>query len=659
MNFSKLNNDEIELLEKKGCSSGNWDNVFAGKDFSPHFIENVKFIGNVIISGFTKELTSQGEKTGIYNTCLSDCETGLNVSINSTGIIKNYIIEDEAVITGTNEISADKDSGFGNGVKVDVLNEAGGRTVPIFDRLNSQIAYMLVFYRYRTDFIDKILKLVNNYIHKKIEVKGRIGKRSIITGCGIIRNVCVGDYAVIEGALELENGTIASEESASSKIGIGVICRDFIVLSGSKVESGAILESCFVGQSVTIGKQYSAENSLIFANSELFHGEGCSVFAGPYTVSHHKSTLLIAGFFSFYNAGSGTNQSNHMYKLGPVHQGVLERGSKTGSFSYMMWPSQTGPFTNVIGKHYTHFDTSDLPFSIITEEEGKSILSPAMNLFTVGTKRDSQKWPDRDKRKGEDKLDMIHFKLFSPFIIQKVVKGIRILKDLQETSKKGQEFVHFNGTNIRRLLLRPSIKYYEMAVKIFTGQVVAEYILSEQNKQKSIKAVFKDMNLKNEENQTWFDIGGMFAKKERMDELIRSVEAGTVKDIAELNAGLRKVYENYNNDELLWCLNLIKEIKSVEADSLSIEQIKDIIDEWKENAVKLNNMILRDAEKEYDKASAISYGRDGIKDDKDNDFKSVRGLFEDNSFVNAVKKESIDIENLHKRAIDILNERWE
>ena len=60
-------------------------------------------------------------------------------------------------------------------------------------------------------------------------------------------------------------------------------------------------------------KHYSAEHSVFFANSQGFNGEACSIFAGPYTVTHHKSTLLIAGMFSFMNAGSGSNQSNHMY----------------------------------------------------------------------------------------------------------------------------------------------------------------------------------------------------------------------------------------------------------------------------------------------------------------------------------------------------------
>ena len=143
-------------------------------------------------------------------------------------------------------------------------------------------------------------------------------------------NVAFGPAAKVSGATDLRNGTIASSKEDPAAVGAGVLAKNFIILSGSQVADGAVLANTFVGQGVRIGKQYSAENSTFFANCEGFHGEACSIFAGPYTVSHHKSTLMIAGMFSFYNAGSGTNQSNHMYKLGPIHQGILLRGAKTG-----------------------------------------------------------------------------------------------------------------------------------------------------------------------------------------------------------------------------------------------------------------------------------------------------------------------------------------
>ncbi len=142
-----------------------------------------------------------------------------------------------------------------------------------------------------------------------------------------IQNATLHNCTVGDGVLIRNIG----RHIANYDIGDGVTATDFIMCSGSRVEDSAILSDCFVGQGVRMGRQIAAENCLFFANCEALHGETCSVFAGPYTVTHHKSSLLIAGLFSFYNAGSGTNMSNHMYKLGPLLQGILERGSKTGS----------------------------------------------------------------------------------------------------------------------------------------------------------------------------------------------------------------------------------------------------------------------------------------------------------------------------------------
>ena len=150
------------------------------------------------------------------------------------------------------------------------------------------------------------------------------------------------------------------------------MAENFIISSNTSVDNACIISNCFIGQGCLLDKHYSAEHSLFFANSQGFNGEACSIFAGPYTVTHHKSTLLIAGMFSFMNAGSGSNQSNHMYKLGPIHQGILERGAKTTSNSYILWPSKVGAFTLVSGRHYKNVDSSSLPFSYLIESKDDS-----------------------------------------------------------------------------------------------------------------------------------------------------------------------------------------------------------------------------------------------------------------------------------------------
>ena len=189
--------------------------------------------------------------------------------------------------------------------------------------------------------------------------RGSVGNDVVIMNTGVIRGVKIGDSSRIEGTSRLTNGSVNSNSSAPVFIGNGVICDDFILCSNSRVDEGVALSRCFVGQACRLGHNYSASDSVFFSNCVGENGEACSIFAGPYTVTHHKSTLLISGMFSFMNAGSGSNQSNHMYKLGPIHQGIMERGAKTASDSYVLWPARVGPFSLVMGRHVNHSDTTN------------------------------------------------------------------------------------------------------------------------------------------------------------------------------------------------------------------------------------------------------------------------------------------------------------
>ena len=267
--------------------------------------------------------------------------------------------------------------------------------------------------------------------------RGRIGAGATIRSVTEMIDVHVGPAAIVNGATSLVNGSILSCPEAPTLVGPGVQADSFIIAEGARVTGGAMVAKTYVGQGTQVGRQFSAEGSLLFANCEAFHGEACSVFAGPYTVTHHKGSLLIAGLFSFYNAGSGTNQSNHMYKLGPVHEGRVERGSKTGSFSYMMWPCRVGPFCVVLGKHTRAFDTADFPFSHIEAlPDGRCSLIPGFNLTTVGTVRDGAKWPTRDRRKGPVKRDRLSFDVFSPYTVGRMLRGMEILHDFQQKTDR-------------------------------------------------------------------------------------------------------------------------------------------------------------------------------------------------------------------------------
>jgi len=657
MTYRQLTTGEVDILLSQNCYADDWTTITVKEGFSPGNILNSRFEGSIKIgsvSGYIEIEKNISKKCGIYNSFLCNCEVDDQVFISDVKNLSNYLIESNVAISNVGSLIVTGESAFGNGTEIEVLNEGGGRELPIFDLLSSQIGYLAVLYRHDTEFISKLLGLIRAYCKSKISDRGVIHKGARILDSNVIKNVMIGSCSIINGASLLEEGTIRSCQEDPAFIGTGVVAKKFILMSGSRVEGGVIIEKTFVGQGVKMGKQFSAENSLFFANSEAFHGEACSLFAGPYTVSHHKSTLLIASLVSFFNAGSGTNQSNHMYKLGPIHQGILERGSKTGSFSYLLLPAHIGPFTVVMGKHYANFDTSDFPFSYISEEKGKSELIPAMNLFTVGTRRDSDKWPTRDRRKDPFKIDLIHFDFLNPYIAGKILNGINILNDLAEKNDKKPDYVSYKGININRLLLKTTRKYYEMAVKIYIGQEVVKRI-GRLDTNSSISDLEEMLAFQGTEGEgKWVEICGLFSPASKIDELIDSVNTGKITSIRELGEYLTSVYSGYSNYSWIWCASLIARLTGDKPDGITTGSLIRIINDWKTTAIKLNNMILKDAEKEYDSGSRIGFGIDGDVNTAGNDFIAVRGLYNENKFVIGLQKESMEIEDNAARLTEIL-----
>lgn len=352
-NYRPLSKQEIDTLEKNGCCADSWTNIEVAHNFTPKYITNTKFSGNVLLGSLDREFQLPGGLTKhacIHSAIIHNCTIGNDVVIeNVQNYIANYTIGNNCFIQNIDVMLVDGTSTFGNGVKVSVLNETGGREVHIHNKLSAHFAYIYSLYRHRPRLIENMYGMIERYCTKYASDTGIVGDNCTIVNVGYIENVKIGPYCKIMGAMTLKNGTINSNKHAPVKIGRNVIAQDFIISSDSRVESGTILKRCFVGQACLLKQNYSASDSLFFSNSQGMNGEACALFAGPFTVTHHKSTLLIAGMFSFMNAGSGSNQSNHMYKLGPIHQGIVERGAKTTSNSYVLWPAKVGPFSLILG----------------------------------------------------------------------------------------------------------------------------------------------------------------------------------------------------------------------------------------------------------------------------------------------------------------------
>lgn len=638
-NFRQINEQEIRQLKQQRCHSQDWSRILVHQEFKPERVWDAAFSGDIKLGLFESRFELPGGvriQSGICHAKLHNVTVGNNTCIeNIHNYIANYDIGEDCIIENADRILTDGLSSFGNGVEVAVLNETGGREVPINDKLTAHFAYIMALYRHRPALIKRMKELVKFYSEKHTSDRGTIGNGVRISNTGTIKNVRIGDAAIVEGAPMLVNGSVNSNSSAPVYIGYGVSCEDFIISSGAHLDSGATISRCFVGQSTQLGRNYSATDSLFFSNCHGENGEACAVFAGPYTVSHHKSSLLIAGMFSFMNAGSGSNQSNHMYKLGPIHQGILERGSKTTSDSYILWPSRIGAFSLVLGRHVNNTDTSSLPFSYLIEKNNTTHLIPGVNLRSVGTIRDAQKWPKRDKRKDPNKLDQINYNLLSPYTIQKMLTGRAVLQELRRVSGETTDLYSYKSTKIKNSSLNNGITFYETAIHKFLGNSIIKRL--------------EGINLESDEDirrrlkpdttvglGEWADISGLIAPRSEIEKLMCGIENGEIGKLRDINSYIENLHNNYYYYEWSWAHSKIGEFYGIDPETITAAQVKGIVLQWQKSVVWLDRMVYEDARKEFSLTSMTGFGADGDSDECRQDFEQVRGGFENNPFVSAV-----------------------
>ncbi len=651
INYRNLTEKEIATLTVYGCSAENWNDVQVDDTFSPAFIANVYFSGKVFLGTYQKVFELAGglkKHSGIFNCSLHNCTIGNDVYIDKIhNYIANYVVGNGSYIENVNLLLVDRVSTFGNGVKVPVMNEGGGREIPIFDFLSAPLAYILTLYRHRPVVIQTLQKLIDAYSLTLQSDKGTIGENVRIVNSGSIKNVRIGDFAIIEGASLLENGTINSNAQAPVVIGSGVKCNDFILSSGVSITDSTLVSRCFIGQGCIMGKHYSALDSLFFSNCQGMHGEATAIFAGPYTVSHHKSSLLIAGMFSFLNAGSGSNQSNHMYKLGPIHQGIAERGAKTTSDSYLLWPAKIGAFTLVMGRHTKHSDTSDLPFSYLIENATESYLIPGANLRSVGTIRDAQKWPKRDNRKDNKKLDPINFNLLSPYTINKMIKGVAVLKNLQAISGETTDIYTYQNCSIKNSSLIKGIDLYNIAIYKFLGNSLINRLKG--TKFSDIDEVRRQLKPNTQKGLgEWIDLSGLITPKNEIDILLQDIETDSI-SLDQIQQRFEIMHQEYYHYEWTWACQKLETYWGKTIENVTYDDIVSMVRLWENSVVKLDQLIYDDAKKEFDLNAKTGFGVDGNEEQKYQDFESVRGSFENNPFV-------LEVLNHIKRKTDLGNE---
>lgn len=585
--YRLLSDEEIGILEENGCTAEDWTSLNVDYDFNPAFIRNVRFYGTVNLGVFEKniEVTNGFMKhSGISNATLRNVTIGDNCLIENVGCyINNYVIGDECCICNVATMETTAEATFGEGNTISVLNEAGNGNVVLFRGLTANIAALMVAHQDDKDLSAALKTMARNDISQRLADRGTIGNRVRITNTTEITNTNIDDNCEVNGACRLSDCTLAAAPDDSVYIGSGVICENSIIADGSSVLNSAKIFNCYVGEACQITNGFTAESSLFFANTYMANGEACAAFCGPFSASHHKSSLLIGCMTSFYNAGSCTNFSNHAYKMGPVHYGTLERGSKTASGSHTLLPATIGAFSMCMGKISGHPDTRRLPFSYIIGTGRDTVLVPGKNIATVGLYRDISKWPRRDVRMESAKNTLINYDWLSPFTINEIMEGREELGRLLRIQGEDAAVYEYEGCKMSGKSLRRGLRLYDMAVELFIGEVLMSHDLDDRCAVSGAGG--------------WSDLSGLLLPSSEVERVIEKIKLGiisTVNDLTEVFVAYNDMYGEY-----LWTFTVSLIKYYLGKDELTEEDFELMRERGKAAREAWLDEIRRDAEKEF------------------------------------------------------------
>ena len=590
--YRPLTSEEIEGLKSNDCWAEDGTSVNVSENFKPNFMHRVMLYGEVNIGGFDKNVeVSQGfvKHSGINNATLRNVTIGDDCLIENVGnFINNYTIGDDCYISNISTMETTEGATYGEGNLVSVLNEVGEGNVILFSDLNSQLAAFMVKHFSDKELKEKIRLLIKSDIDTKMPERGQIGNNVKIINTKEITNCVINDFCEVNGASRLSDCTLLGSIHGNVYIGTGVIAENSIIAEGSSVINSVKIQDCFIGETCQLSNGFTASASVFFANSYMSNGEACAAFCGPFTASHHKSSLLIGGMFSFYNAGSATNFSNHAYKMGPMHWGILERGSKTASGAYLLMPATLGTYSVCFGKLMHHPDTRNLPFAYLIADGDKMFLIPGRNITTVGLYRDIKKWPKRDLRAPENRKSIVNFDWLSPFSVGEVLKGKKILENLREVTGDNVSQYLYHEYIIPATSLHKGIKYYDIALRIYMGAVLKRVL----KRDPSITPPSTQIGLGD-----WDDLSGLLLPVSEEERIINDLKDGNIETIQELIERFENIDANYRAYQWSWTYKMICDYYGIS--EITLEDANRIHEDYIKARRSWIAEIKKDAEKEF------------------------------------------------------------
>lgn len=678
IDYRQLSAYEIEMLVRNGNSSDNWNNILVSDSFNPELVKNCKFYGLVRIGKlepFCLGFSDLKTPVGLYNSTIISCDFGDNVVIDNVGYLSHYIIGSEVIITNVNELVTTNHAKFGNGIIkegeaenvriwVELCNENTGRKVMPFNGMLAGDAFLWSRNRNDAALQEKFQQFTEQKFDDKRGYYGKIGDRTVIKNCKIIKDVWVGTDAYFKGANKLKNLTVNSGTEGRTQIGegceivngiIGFGCRlfygvkavRFIMASHSQLKYGARLINSYLGNNATISC-CEVLNSLIFPAHE----------------QHHNNSFLCAALIMGQSniAAGATIGSNHNSR-GADGEIITGRGFWPGLCVSLKHNSRFASFTILSkGDYPAELDIS-FPFALVSNDESKDRLTimPGYwflyNLYALA--RNSWKYVDRDKR--TERIQLLEYDFLAPDTINEIFTSLHLLeaatgKAYRLAGNKEQKFAddHAAGKyllksnhkivneleitidgveNSKRttVLLKtlPAYKIYEELIVYYGTLQLLSYI--KENKIASLDEL-RALPSKITRNE-WMNIGGQLIPSDDVAALKEKIKSGKIKSWDAVHEFYTAQGEKYPQQKLKHALASLMEITGINLKKIDAHQFENLLNgavatkEWITKGIKDSRA--KDYNNPYRKMVYESVGEMNV----------VLGKLEDNGFINDQIKE--------------------
>ncbi len=646
--YRNLTAFEIEILVRNRNTSDEWSNILVSEAFNPELVKNCSFFGLNRIGNLETSCLCFSDlivPIGIYNSTIISCDFGNNVSIHNVNYMSHYILGNEVIINNVNELVTTNHAKFGNGILkkgepesvriwLEICNENTGRKVLPFNGMTAGDAYLWSRHRADSALQKRFIELTENQFDDKLGYYGKVGDRTVIKNCKIIKDVWIGEDAYLKGANKIKNVTINSHPDATTQIGegcelvngiIGYGCRIFygikavrFVLSDySQLKYGARLINSFLGPNATISC-CEVLNSLIFPAHEQHH---------------NNSFLCAATVMGQSNIAAGATLGSNHNSRGADGEVIMGRGFWPGLCVSIKHNSVFASFALLSKGDYNYELNIPIPFSLISNDPLKDelIIMPGYwflyNFYALA--RNAWKYVDRDKRKY--KTPIFEYDYLAPDSVNELFKAREIIAiavanahlkkekqpELQDESKLmalGVELLAtkqkkeidalevvvkgFENSKRKVKLIKSYDAYHIFEKIIFTYGIEAAIRFTDTKKGKNKINALQELKL-DVENLTWINIGGQLIPEKKVKGLIQKIKSSEIENWNQVHKFYETESDKYNSRKDLHAMSCLEKLTQKSFSKISTNQFINWLDTYLEIKKDITLRIQNTRAKDY------------------------------------------------------------